>query len=290
SIHPDHLGTPRVMKNEQNEVVWQWPYSGFGNNKPTGVLKATPNPNAAITNQPVLLKATNPTELNLRFPGQYAEDAGGVVYNYFRNYDPRVGRYTQADPIGLAGGINRYVYAEQNSASISDPFGLNPIEVFGKPQVTRTLGHDIASMTIGDAATICKKVSEIHYNRSLAAITGDVSAGKLRPDVVLVYPNGKMRLYEVPSSSQTVEQMNSKMSAMMKSLKSLGIDCTCETVTVDSAKQGKFTVRALGLLNMLSLTGGIADLYRAQSADPNLTTIEGLYILNGTPLPKRELD
>ncbi|WP_374670067.1 RHS repeat-associated core domain-containing protein [Ramlibacter sp.] len=104
-IHTDHLGTPRVMKNEANEVVWQWPYSAFGQNKPTGVLKATPNPNQAITNQPVLLKATNPTELNLRFPGQYAEDAGGVVYNYFRNYDPRVGRYTQADPIGLAGGL-----------------------------------------------------------------------------------------------------------------------------------------------------------------------------------------
>lgn len=124
SIHPDHLGTPRVMKNELNEVVWQWPYSGFGHNKPTGVLKATPNPNAAITNQPVLLKATAATELNLRFPGQYAEDAGGVVYNYFRNYDPRVGRYTQSDPIGLHDGANGYIYAHKNPLSYVDPYGL----------------------------------------------------------------------------------------------------------------------------------------------------------------------
>ena len=123
-IHTDHLGTPRVMKNEQNEVVWQWPYSAFGQNKPTGVLKATPNPNQAITNQPVLLKATAATELNLRFPGQYAEDAGGVVYNYFRNYDPRVGRYTQFDPIGLAGGLNPYSYAGANSLGTLDPYGL----------------------------------------------------------------------------------------------------------------------------------------------------------------------
>jgi YD repeat-containing protein len=58
AIHTDHLGTPRLMTNEDNKPVWQWPYSAFGNNKPTGVLKATPNPKAALTNQPTLLKAT----------------------------------------------------------------------------------------------------------------------------------------------------------------------------------------------------------------------------------------
>ncbi|MGH6624940.1 MAG: DUF6531 domain-containing protein, partial [Burkholderiaceae bacterium] len=41
AIHPDHLGTPRLITNEDNKPVWQWPYSAFGNNKPTGILKAT---------------------------------------------------------------------------------------------------------------------------------------------------------------------------------------------------------------------------------------------------------
>jgi hypothetical protein len=58
------------MTTEANQPVWQWPYSAFGDNKPTGVLRATPNPKAAITNIPVLLKATAATELNLRMPGQ----------------------------------------------------------------------------------------------------------------------------------------------------------------------------------------------------------------------------
>ncbi|UUZ65161.1 hypothetical protein LP417_11255 [Polaromonas sp. P1-6] len=128
AIHTDHLGTPRLITNEQNQPVWQWPYSAFGNNQPTGVLKATANPKAAMTNQPVLLRATNPgTEFDLRFPGQIADSEAGQFYNYFRTYDPKTGRYLQFDPIGLHGGLNRINYADQNALSRIDPRGLTAI-------------------------------------------------------------------------------------------------------------------------------------------------------------------
>ncbi|TSJ83902.1 RHS repeat-associated core domain-containing protein, partial [Chitinimonas sp. BJB300] len=48
--------------------------------------------------------------------------SGKEVYNYFRDYDPKTG-YIQADPIGLAGGINPYRYANQNPLSYIDPTG-----------------------------------------------------------------------------------------------------------------------------------------------------------------------
>ncbi|MBX3588702.1 MAG: hypothetical protein KF796_18885 [Ramlibacter sp.] len=127
AIHTDHLGTPRMVTNEDNKPVWQWPYSAFGNNKPTGVLKATPNPKAAITNVPVLLKATAAIEMNLRFPGQYADDEAGSFYNYQRSYLASQGRYTQNDPIGLAGGFNRFGYVEGNPLSYADPMGLQAL-------------------------------------------------------------------------------------------------------------------------------------------------------------------
>jgi len=54
---------------------------------------------------------------NFRFTGQYFDVETGLNYNYFRTYDPQLGRYTQADPIGLAGGMNRFGYVGASPAS-----------------------------------------------------------------------------------------------------------------------------------------------------------------------------
>jgi RHS repeat-associated protein len=125
AVHTDHLGTPRSITDDTNKVVWQWAYSAFGDNKPTGILKATTNPRAAITNQPKLLTATNPSfAVNLRFPGQYWDDESKLSYNFFRNYQPNQGRYAQPDPIGLAGGWSRFGYVFGRPLNTIDPLGL----------------------------------------------------------------------------------------------------------------------------------------------------------------------
>lgn len=128
AIHADHLNTPRLMTDDSNKVVWQWPYSAFGDNKPTGILKATASPNNALTQDPTtnaLLKATAPAvKFNLRFPGQYADDESNLNQNFNRSYQFGQGRYSQSDPIGLEGGLNRFGYSEQNPMSQNDPKGL----------------------------------------------------------------------------------------------------------------------------------------------------------------------
>ncbi len=60
----------------------------------------------------------------MRFPGQYFDRETGTHYNYFRDYDPSAGIYSENDPIFLIGGLNLYAYGYQNPMRHRDPNGL----------------------------------------------------------------------------------------------------------------------------------------------------------------------
>ncbi|HSC79392.1 MAG TPA: RHS repeat-associated core domain-containing protein, partial [Chitinolyticbacter sp.] len=110
-VWADHLNTPRQLTDAaSNKLVWEWTFGEpFGN---WNVNEDRDNDGVKLT-------------YNLRFPGQYFDKEIGRHYNYFRDYDPRIGRYIQSDPIGLAGGINTYGYAFQSPLKLTDTFGLS---------------------------------------------------------------------------------------------------------------------------------------------------------------------
>jgi RHS repeat-associated protein len=67
-------------------------------------------------------------------PGPYtwfgslaANGAGssGLLYRRNRYFDPVSGRFTQQDPIGVAGGMNLYGFGDGDPINFSDPFGLS---------------------------------------------------------------------------------------------------------------------------------------------------------------------
>jgi RHS repeat-associated protein len=74
---------------------------------------------------------TNTTPTTHRFPGQIYDSENGLFYNNMRDYDPTLGFYIQADPIGQRGGLNPYAYVGQNQTQNIDPTGLQTAPLYG---------------------------------------------------------------------------------------------------------------------------------------------------------------
>lgn len=105
-IHADHLGRPEIVTDGSQSVVWRANNYAFS--------------------RTVTVDAIG--ELNLGLPGQYFDSETSTWNNGFRDYDDRTGRYLQADPVGLAGGINTYSYVEGNPVNMIDPDGLRGLQ------------------------------------------------------------------------------------------------------------------------------------------------------------------
>jgi RHS repeat-associated protein len=103
-VWADHLDTPRAVTTSDaaNTLLWKWDSEPFG---------ATTPEVQSIT-------------YNLRFPGQYFDVETAKHYNYFRDYDPSLGRYLRADPVGLVAGVNLYSYVYSDPLASFDELGL----------------------------------------------------------------------------------------------------------------------------------------------------------------------
>jgi len=126
--HTDHLGTPIMMTDKNQNVVWDGEFLPFGERYSI---------DGKITN-------------NFGFPGQYLDVETGLHQNGFRDYRAEVGRYIQFDPLlhpangppsfgdiqnvslpsfeslkEVPQSLNPYIYVGNNSINFSDPRGLS---------------------------------------------------------------------------------------------------------------------------------------------------------------------
>jgi RHS repeat-associated protein len=120
--HTDNFGTPMAMTDINGEVVWRADELPFGEEHET---------------------IENPIPNNRRFLGKELDRESGLICMGARFLDPKTGRFTQPDPVGLVdpatGKVNqemlvnpqrqnRYVYALNNPYKFIDPGGTDPYE------------------------------------------------------------------------------------------------------------------------------------------------------------------
>jgi RHS repeat-associated protein len=178
-VTSDQLDTPRAITDGSGNTVWQLSYGGnpWGESQPS----------------------SNGYTYNFRFPGQYYDVESGIVDNYFRGYDAGTGRYIQSDPIGLAGGVSTYIYADGSPLSYTDSNGRCPMcigavigAIAGGIAGYETGGWKGALIggAVGGAVGFVAPALSLSVGAVAESVTGSVLAGQAVTATTFVAANG----------------------------------------------------------------------------------------------------
>ena len=158
-VATDQVGTPRVVADASGRVVKVMEHSSFGE----------------------LLADSNPSfQLPIGFASGLTDSSTGLVLFGWRDYDPKVGRWTARDPIFFEGsGLNLYTYLGNNPLLGRDPSGLQdrrPIKPHGEYTRLVKQGTDRATDSV---EPFWKKVKRL-WDDSNDALCGE-EAPKAKP-------------------------------------------------------------------------------------------------------------
>jgi RHS repeat-associated protein len=140
NIHGLTLDEPLAVISDQTRIInYNWRGQGESSVFPSGQAgDASLGNSATEIDWPALTQAqtyftpgpgsgggSNPK----RWMGTFVangQGTTGMLYRRNRYFSPVSGQFTQSDPIGIAGGMNAFGFAEGDPVNFSDPFGLCP--------------------------------------------------------------------------------------------------------------------------------------------------------------------
>lgn len=104
SFHYNAIGSTIAISDKSQNIINKYSYGPFG--EVSSQIETVLQP--------------------FKFVGQFGvmTEPNGLYYMRARYYDPKVGRFISEDPIGLAGGLNLYLYCSNNPINWVDPYGL----------------------------------------------------------------------------------------------------------------------------------------------------------------------
>ncbi|TKB95631.1 MAG: hypothetical protein E8D41_00280 [Nitrospira sp.] len=100
--HQDGLGTVTDLTDAAGVTAKSYSYDAYGN----------------------ILESPGTVEQPYTFTGREFDSESGLYYYRERYYDPSIGRFIHADPLGILAGVNLYAYVNNNPAAFTDPLGL----------------------------------------------------------------------------------------------------------------------------------------------------------------------
>ncbi|MBV8978160.1 MAG: RHS repeat-associated core domain-containing protein [Alphaproteobacteria bacterium] len=167
-VHNSQVGAPQKITNPSRTLVFDQVREPFGE------VFSTP---------------TSTTPTNWRFPGQYANANNSLSHNGARDYDPTIPGYVEADPSGLAGGLNPTEYAAGNPTQLIDPSGLCPddqqncmrrfiLDNFGPTGLNLVSSFSLGNLLGPDRASFAYESGELFVTKT-AVVSGSHYVGQL---------------------------------------------------------------------------------------------------------------